>query len=83
MTPLPVWSTKLAIQLHGLLVWVCTLWGLQELVATVLPSRGTEHPIEQSTSYGGRSAIGDGEKADSPQTLMQHKYTGGLLETEA
>lgn len=79
---LSVWSTKLATPLHGPLVWVCTLWGLQEIVATVLPPGGTEPPVEQSTSYKGSSAIGEAKKADSPQTSMQHKYIGGLLEAE-
>lgn len=55
----------------------------KELKTIVLPPRGTEHPVEQGTSCGGSSTIRDAKKADSLWTLMQHKYTGEFLQTEA
>lgn len=71
MVPSPVWSTQLAAQLHGLLVWAGALTGpcgdSQELVATAFSPGGTKHLVERRTQTmeEGQSAKGDVKKADS------------------
>lgn len=60
------------------------LWGLQELVATALPSAKTEHLDEHNGAYHrGGSAKGNAWKADSPGASEQPRCAEGLWGSSA